>query len=241
MNDKNIQLELKNVTTVYGKNKMLLNVSLQIEKGEIVCLLGSNGAGKSTLIKSILKLVKITEGRIFFENEDITMLNTHRTIAKGISIAPEGKRIFPKMSVIENLQMGAYLEKRKQEIERRLEIVFTHFPILKERTGQIAGTLSGGEQSMLTIGRALMGNPKLMIFDEPSLGLAPIFVTETFNVIKRINKMGITVFLVEQNANMALEIANYGYYLQKGQIIASGTSKELKNQEMIQKAYFGGK
>jgi len=241
MNNKNIQLELKDVTTVYGKNKMLLSVSLQIEKGKVVCLLGSNGAGKSTLVRSILGLVKIIEGKIIFENEDITALNTHKTIAKGISIAPEGKGVFPKMTVNENLQIGAYLEKNEDEIKKRMEIVFSHFPRLKERTNQIAGTLSGGEQSMLAIGRALMGNPKLMIFDEPSLGLAPILVKETFDIIKRINKIGITVFLVEQNANMALEIASYGYFLQKGEIIASGIAKELKNQDVIRKAYFGGK
>lgn len=241
MHSKNIQLELKDVTTVYGKNKMLLSVSLQIEKGKIVSLLGSNGAGKSTLIRSILGLVKIIEGKIFFENEDITALNTHKTIARGISIAPEGKGIFPKMTVIENLQIGAYLEKNEEEVKKRTEIVFSHFPRLKERIKQIAGTLSGGEQSMLSIGRALMGNPKLMIFDEPSLGLAPILVKETFNIVETINKIGITVFLVEQNANMALGISDYGYFLQKGQIIASGTAKELKNQEIIKKAYFGGK
>jgi branched-chain amino acid transport system ATP-binding protein len=241
MNNKNIQLELKNVTTVYGKNKMLLNISLQIEKGKIVSLLGSNGAGKSTLTRSILGLVKIVEGKIFFENEDITALNTHKTIAKGISIAPEGKGIFPKMTVGENLQIGAYLEKNEEEVKKRMSIVFSHFPLLKERTKQIAGTLSGGEQSMLSIGRALMGNPKLMIFDEPSLGLAPVLVKETFNIVETINKMGITVFLVEQNANMALGISDYGYFLQKGQIIASGTSEELKNQDVIKKAYFGGK
>jgi len=241
MNNKNIQLELKDVTTVYGKNKMLLNVSLQIEKGKIVSLLGSNGAGKSTLIRSILGLVKIVEGKIFFEDEDITALNTHGTIAKGISIAPEGKGIFPKMTIDENLQIGAYLEKNEEEVKKRMAIVFSHFPRLKERTKQIAGTLSGGEQSMLSIGRALMGNPKLIIFDEPSLGLAPILVKETFDIVKTINKMGITVFLVEQNANMALGISDYGYFLQKGQIIASGTSEELKDQDAIKKAYFGGK
>jgi len=241
MNNKNIQLELKDVTTVYGKNKMLLNVSLQIEKGKIVSLLGSNGAGKSTLIRSILGLVKIVEGKIFFEDEDITALNTHKTIAKGISITPEGKGIFPKMTVDENLQIGAYLEKDEEEVKKRMAIVFSHFPRLKERTKQIAGTLSGGEQSMLSIGRALMGNPKLIIFDEPSLGLAPILIKETFDIVETINKMGITIFLVEQNANMALGISDYGYFLQKGQIIASGTSEELKNQDVIKKAYFGGK
>jgi len=239
--NNDILLELKNITTVYGRNKMLIDVSMQVERGRIVCLLGSNGAGKSTLIKAILRLVKIVEGKIFFDGNDITSLSTYKTIAKGISISPEGKRIFPKLTVMDNLRMGAYLENKKEEIERRSENVFSYFPRLKERTTQIAGTLSGGEQSMLTIGRALMGNPKLIIFDEPSLGLAPVLIQETFAIVKRINESGITVFIVEQNANMTLKIAHYGYYMQKGQIIASGTPEELKKQEIIKKAYFGGK
>lgn len=236
---KDLLLELINITTVYGTNKMLDGVSIEIEKGKCISLLGSNGAGKSTLIKAILGLVKVINGQILFEGKDITKLRTFERIALGISIAPEGKRIFPKMSVLENLKMGAYLVKDKNEIERRLEeLVFPHFPRLKERLSQVAGTLSGGEQSMLNIGRALMANPKLIIFDEPSFGLAPILVQETAEVIHNINKTGITVLLVEQNAIMALDIADYGYYLQKGQIIAQGTSKELRNEEIIKKAYF---
>jgi len=236
---KDLLLEMKNVSTVYGNLKMLNDVSIEIERGKCVSLLGSNGAGKSTLIKAILGLVKVINGNIYFENRDITKLKTYERVALGISIAPEGKRIFPKMTVLENLKMGAYLVKDKKEIERRLEeLVFPHFPRLKERLSQIAGTLSGGEQSMLNIGRALMANPKLIIFDEPSFGLAPILVQETAEVIQKINKSGITVLLVEQNAVMALEITDYGYYLQKGQIIASGTSEELKKEEIIRKAYF---
>ncbi|MGQ9845402.1 MAG: ABC transporter ATP-binding protein [Caldisericia bacterium] len=232
-------LEMKNVTTVYGNLKMLIDVSIGIEKGKCTSLLGSNGAGKSTLIKAILGLVKVINGNIIFEGKDITKLRTFERVALGISIAPEGKRIFPKMSVLENLKMGAYLVKDTKEIERRLdELVFPHFPRLKERLSQVAGTLSGGEQSMLNIGRALMANPKLIIFDEPSFGLAPILVQETAEVIHKINKTGITVLLVEQNAVMALDITDYGYYLQKGQIIAQGTSKELRNEEIIRKAYF---
>lgn len=236
---KDLLLEMKNVSTVYGNLKMLNNVSIEIERGKCVSLLGSNGAGKSTLIKAILGLVKVINGNIYFENRDITKLKTYERVALGISIAPEGKRIFPKMTVLENLKMGAYLVRDKKEIERRLEeLVFPHFPRLKERLSQIAGTLSGGEQSMLNIGRALMANPKLIIFDEPSFGLAPILVQETAEVIQKINKSGITVLLVEQNAVMALEITDYGYYLQKGQIIASGTPEELKKEEIIRKAYF---
>lgn len=232
-------LEMKNVTTVYGNLKMLIDVSIGIEKGKCTSLLGSNGAGKSTLIKAILGLVKVINGNIIFEGKDITKLRTFERVALGISIAPEGKRIFPKMTVLENLKMGAYLVKDIKEIERRLdELVFPHFPRLKERLSQVAGTLSGGEQSMLNIGRALMANPKLIIFDEPSFGLAPILVQETAEVIHKINKTGITVLLVEQNAVMALDITDYGYYLQKGQIIAQGTSKELRKEEIIRKAYF---
>ncbi|HDD57637.1 MAG: ABC transporter ATP-binding protein [Caldiserica bacterium] len=233
-------LRMEHVTTVYGVNKMLIDVSIKVDKGKCVSLLGSNGAGKSTLIKAILGLVKVVEGKIYFEGKDITHYSTHRVISLGISIAPEGKRIFPKLTVLENLRMGAYLVKEKEEIERRLEeLVFPYFPRLKERLNQVAGTLSGGEQSMLNIGRALMGNPKLMIFDEPSFGLAPILIQETAEIIKKINReKGITVLLVEQNANMALEITHYGYFLQKGQIIAEGTPEELKKQEIIRKAYF---
>jgi len=233
-------LRMEHVTTVYGINKMLIDVSIRVDKGKCVSLLGSNGAGKSTLIKAILGLVKVVKGKIYFEEKDITHYSTHRVISLGISIAPEGKRIFPKLTVLENLRMGAYLVKEKEEIERRLEeLVFPYFPRLKERLNQIAGTLSGGEQSMLNIGRALMGNPKLMIFDEPSFGLAPILIQETAEIIKKINReKGITVLLVEQNANMALEITHYGYFLQKGQIIAEGTPEELKKQEIIRKAYF---
>ena len=237
--DENAQLELKNVTTVYGKNKMLLDVSLKIPIGKCACLLGSNGSGKSTLIKAILGLVNIVEGKIFFEGRDITSQKTHRAVRRGIAIVPEGKRIFPKMNLLENLKMGAFTEKDSNAIEERYETVFQHFPILKDRLHQIAGTLSGGEQSMLAIGRGLMGAPRLMIFDEPSLGLAPVLVQQTFDIIKKINDSGVTVFLVEQNAHMSLNISDVGYFLQKGQIIASGTTEELKDSEVIRDAYFG--
>ena len=235
----NIQLELKNVTTIYGKNKMLHDVSVQIPAGKCACLLGSNGSGKSTLIKAILGLTTIVEGKIFFEGRDITGQKTYKAVREGISIVPEGKRIFRKMNVLENLRMGAYIEEDKDEIELRYEKVFKQFPLLKERLKQIAGTLSGGEQSMLAIGRGLMCAPKLMIFDEPSLGLAPVLVQRTFEIIKEINKSGVTVFLVEQNAHMSLSISDLGYFLQKGQIIASGTTAELQGSDVIRNAYFG--
>ena len=235
----NIQLELKNVTTIYGKNKMLHDVSVQIPTGKCACLLGSNGSGKSTLIKAILGLTTILEGKIFFEGRDITGQKTYKAVREGISIVPEGKRIFRKMNVLENLRMGAYTEEDKDEIELRYEKVFKQFPLLKERLKQIAGTLSGGEQSMLAIGRGLMCAPKLMIFDEPSLGLAPVLVQRTFEIIKEINESGVTVFLVEQNAHMSLSISDLGYFLQKGQIIASGTTAELQDSDVIRNAYFG--
>jgi branched-chain amino acid transport system ATP-binding protein len=239
MMSDNIQLELKNVTTIYGKNKMLHDISVQIPAGKCACLLGSNGSGKSTLIKAILGLTTIVEGKIFFEGRDITGQKTYKAVREGISIVPEGKRIFRKMNVLENLRMGAYTEEDKDEIELRYEKVFKQFPLLKERLKQIAGTLSGGEQSMLAIGRGLMCAPKLMIFDEPSLGLAPVLVQRTFEIIKEINESGVTVFLVEQNAHMSLSISDLGYFLQKGQIIASGTTAELQDSDVIRNAYFG--
>lgn len=230
-------LTLKDVTTVYGSNEMLRKVNVDVEKGKIVCLLGSNGAGKSTLIKAILGLVKITGGTITFEGKNITHQKTHNIVKNGISIVPEGKRIFPKMTVVENLHMGAYYERDNKVIDERMEKVFKLFPRLEERRKQVAGTLSGGEQSMLSIGRGLMSSPKLMIFDEPSLGLAPILVEQNFETIQKINSNGTTVFLVEQNANMTLEVASYGYVLQSGEVIAHGTVEELKETEVIKSAY----
>lgn len=232
-----ILLKMENVTTVYGRNEMLRNVSLEIEKGKITCLLGSNGAGKSTLIKAILGLVKITKGKILFDGEDITGEKTHKIVRRGVSIVPEGKRIFPKMTVVENLRMGAFNESDPQTIEKNMERVFELFPRLKERRRQIAGTMSGGEQSMLSIGRGLMSSPKLMIFDEPSLGLAPILVEQNFETIALINREGTTVFLVEQNASLTLEYAAQGYVLQKGEVIVQGSVDVLRESEVIKSAY----
>lgn len=230
-------LNVDGLTTVYGNNRMLRNVSVQVDRGKIVCLLGSNGAGKSTLIKAILGLVTITGGAITFNGEEITGQKTHKIVRKGISIVPEGKRIFPKMTTVENLRMGAYVESDERVLEERMDRVFTLFPRLEERRQQIAGTMSGGEQSMLSIGRGLMSSPDLMIFDEPSLGLAPVLVEQNFEIIQRINQAGTTVFLVEQNAAMTLEIASYGYVLQKGRLIAEGSNEELRQSEVIQSAY----
>jgi branched-chain amino acid transport system ATP-binding protein len=230
-------LTLDNVTTAYDDIEMLRNVDVQVEKGKVVCLLGSNGAGKSTLIKAILGLVKIVDGIITFDGDDITKDKTHKIVRRGISIVPEGKRIFPKMTTTENLRMGAYTEQDEQIIEERMERVFELFPRLKERAQQVAGTMSGGEQSMLSIGRGLMSSPQLLIFDEPSLGLAPILVEQNFETIERINREGTTVFLVEQNAGLTLEIASFGYVLQKGEVIAEGTAEQLMQTEVIQSAY----
>lgn len=237
MNANSPLLTMENVTTLYGNNEMLSEVSLRIDPGKIICILGSNGAGKSTLIKAILGLVKIRQGRITFKGEDITGQPTHKIVRRGIAIVPEGKRIFPKMTTLENLHMGAFAGGGRQVINRGVAEVFGIFPRLKERTFQIAGTLSGGEQSMLSIGRGLMGDPDLMIFDEPSLGLAPILVEQNFEIIKKINERGTTVLLVEQNAGLTLEIADYGYVLQKGKIIVEGAADELAHNETVVAAY----
>jgi branched-chain amino acid transport system ATP-binding protein len=230
-------LALNDVSTVYGNIEMLRHVNVQVEKGKIVCLLGSNGAGKSTLIKAILGLAKVVNGKITFDAADITGEKTHKIIRRGISVVPEGKRIFPKMTTVENLRMGAFTEQDERATEGRMERVFELFPRLKERARQIAGTMSGGEQSMLSIGRGLMSSPQLMIFDEPSLGLAPILVEQNLETIQRINQEGTTIFLVEQNASLTLEIAAYGYVLQKGEVIMEGTAEQLRQSEVIQSAY----
>ena len=232
-------LQLDNITTVYGKNEMLRNVSLNVTQGTVTCLLGSNGAGKSTLIKAILGLVKVTKGKIIFDGKDITNIPTHKVVGSGISIVPEGKRIFPKMTVRENLAMGSYLEKDINKIEQRMDDIFILYPRLKESRTQVAGTLSGVEQSMLSIGRGLMSDPKLLIFDEPSLGLAPILVEQNFDTIKEINSRGTTVFLVEQNVHLTLEYASSGYVLQQGEVVAKGTVEELKQSDVIKTAYLG--
>jgi branched-chain amino acid transport system ATP-binding protein len=230
-------LALENVSTAYGRNEMLRKVDVQVVAGTITCLLGSNGAGKSTLIKAVLGLTNVTSGKVFFDDKEITGQKTHKIIQRGISIVPEGKRIFPKMTVEENLRMGAFGENDKKVIIHRIEKVFELFPRLKERVRQVAGTMSGGEQSMLSIGRGLMSDPKMMIFDEPSLGLAPILVEQNFETICKINKEGTTVFLVEQNASMTLEIASYGYVLQKGEVVAHGTTDQLREVDLIKSAY----
>ena len=233
-------LRLDNVSTQYGGVPMLRQVNMKIEKGELVSLLGSNGAGKTTALKAILRLIPLAAGDIFFSDAPIRSWRTHQVIDAGIRVVPEGRRLFPKMTVLENLRLGAFHEKDEGEIERRLGGIFQLFPRLKERLPQIAGTLSGGEQGMVAIGRGLMGDPKILLLDEPSLGLAPILVDEFFKAIRRISEKGTTILLIEQNARKALSIATSGYVLQKGQIVAHGPRETLCQNDAIQKAYLRG-
>lgn len=230
-------LELREIATEYHRVPMLRNVNLRVEKRSIVCLLGPNGAGKTTTVKTILGLVRPTTGTISFESQPIHHWKTHRIIDAGITVVPEGRRLFPKMTVLENLKFGVLTEVNEAEIRKRLEMVFLLFPRLKERIHQLAGTLSGGEQGMAAIGRGMMGKPKMILFDEPSLGLAPILVEDFFKAIKKINEEGTTILLIEQNARKALSIASKGYVLQKGEIILQGSKDELYDSDLIKKAY----
>jgi branched-chain amino acid transport system ATP-binding protein len=230
-------LELKEIATEYHRVPMLRNVNVRVEKRSIVCLLGPNGAGKTTTVKTILGLVRPTTGTISFESQMIHHWKTHRIIDAGITVVPEGRRLFPKMTVLENLKFGILTEVNEAEVRKRLEMVFLLFPRLKERIHQLAGTLSGGEQGMAAIGRGMMGKPKMILFDEPSLGLAPILVEDFFKAIKKINEEGTTILLIEQNARKALSIASKGYVLQKGEIILQGSKDELYDSDLIKKAY----
>lgn len=232
-------LRVQNVFTAYDRADVLQDVSLTVEKGTITCLLGSNGSGKTTLIRSILGLTPPRRGSILFGDKDLTGLPTHRVVAQGIACIPEGRKVFPRLTVVENLRLGAYLEQDPRVIEQRLERVFAVFPRLAERREQLAGTMSGGEQAMVSIGRGMMGAPRLLLIDEPSLGLSPILVTENFAVIRRINEQGVTVFLVEQNVHQTLAIAHRGYVLSQGKVVAQGTAAELLRDEQVRAAYFG--
>lgn len=233
------QLELRGIYTAYDKADVLTDVSLSVESGKITCILGSNGSGKSTLIRSILGLTRPRRGSVRLGEQDITRLPTHLINKAGIACIPEGRKVFPKLTVEENLMVGAYRERDKATIQRRLARVYEIFPRLRERVGQLGGTMSGGEQAMLSIGRGLMSAPKLLLIDEPSLGLSPLFVQETFNVIQRINESGVTVLLVEQNVHQTLAIAHQGYVLMQGRVVASGTTESLRGNEEVKKAYFG--
>lgn len=233
-------LEIKNLNVHYGVIHALKNISLTVNEGEIVTLIGANGAGKTTTLRTISGLNKATSGEILLEGKDITNLSASQRVEMKISQVPEGRRIFPSMSVLENLELGAFLRKDKKEIKKDIEHIYELFPILGDRKKQMAGTLSGGEQQMLAMGRALMSKPKILLLDEPSMGLAPLLVREIFEIIKNINSAGTTVLLVEQNARMALSIANRAYVIETGNIVISGTGEELSKSDEIQKAYLGG-
>jgi branched-chain amino acid transport system ATP-binding protein len=232
-------LNVENVHTYYGNIHALKGISLHVDKGEIVTLIGGNGAGKTTTLRTICGLLKPHDGMITFEEEDLFKYKSHEIVYKGISMVPEGRGIFARLSVTENLEMGAYILKDKQVLQRNMERVFTLFPRLRERRTQVAGTLSGGEQQMLATGRALMANPRVLLMDEPSMGLAPVLVELIFETIQQINKEGVTILLVEQNALMALSIAHRGYVLQTGEIVLSDTAENLKQNPTVQKAYLG--
>ena len=232
-------LRIEDVFTAYDKADVLEGVSLKIEPGRITCLLGTNGSGKTTLIRSILGLTRPRGGRIWFDGTDITALPTHKVIAAGMACIPEGRKVFPKLTVEENLRLGAYQETSRTVTQERIAEIYRQFPRLAERRAQLAGTMSGGEQAMISIGRGLMRAPKLLLIDEPSLGLSPLLVRENFNIIRRINERGITVFLVEQNVRQTLAISHYGYVLSKGRVVASGTPAELADRSEVREAYFG--
>jgi branched-chain amino acid transport system ATP-binding protein len=233
------RLEIEGVYTGYDKADVLQGVSLTVASGSITCLLGSNGSGKTTLIRSILGLTLPRAGRIAFDGGEITRLPTHKVVAAGIACIPEGRKVFPKLTVEENLRVGAYQEASEAVTRTRIAEIFEIFPRLHERRAQLAGTMSGGEQAMVSIGRGLMRAPKLLLIDEPSLGLSPILVKDNFNIIREINARGITVFLVEQNVHQTLAISSYGYVLSKGRVVAAGTPAELSERDEVREAYFG--
>lgn len=235
-----LSLEVKNLRVGYDRADVLTDVSIVARAGEITCLLGANGAGKSTLVRAVLGLTPPREGEILLDGQSIAGLPTHRIAALGVGAIPEGRRVFPRLTVKENLRTGAYLERDTAVIARRFEEVYGIFPRLLERSNQLAGTLSGGEQAMLSIGRGLMGSPGLLVIDEPSLGLSPRFVKENFQVIRRIQSTGISVLLVEQNVHQTLDVAHRGYLLSGGRVVAEGTAEELKQHPALVAAYFGG-
>lgn len=235
----NTILSIKDLKVNYGGIEAVKGISFDVPEGKIVTLIGANGAGKSSTLRTIAGLVKPAEGRIRLQAEDLTGLSPDKIVSKGITLVPEGRRVFPDLTVLENLKIGAYLRKDKDGMEQDLNWIYDLFPRLKERTWQAAGTLSGGEQQMLAVGRALMSRPKILMMDEPSLGLAPLVVKGIFDIIKEINRKGVTVLLIEQNANMALKIADVGYVLETGRITMTGTGTELLADESVKAAYLG--
>jgi branched-chain amino acid transport system ATP-binding protein len=232
-------LEFNDVNTYYGELHVLKGVNYRVGDGEIVCLLGGNASGKSTTMKTILGIVRPKSGVVTYVGNTINNLATADRVKRGIAPVPEARRLFPRMTVLENLEMGAFTRTDTTEIESDKERVFSLFPRIKERLTQLAGTLSGGEQQMVAMGRALMARPKLLCMDEPSMGLSPAFVEQVFDIIQAINKQGTSIFMVEQNANMALSIADYGYVLQTGEVVLHGSAKNLRDNEMVQQAYLG--
>jgi len=233
-------LKVEDINVYYGAIHAIKGISIEVNDGEIVALIGSNGAGKSTTMRTISGLMRPKTGKVTMDGQDITGVPAHKIVGMGLCQVPEGRHVFANMTVLENLELGAYLRNDKAEIAKDMEEVFKKFPRLKERKDQVAGTLSGGEQQMLAMGRALMSRPKILLLDEPSMGLAPLLVKEIFNIIKEINASGTTILLVEQNANMALSIADKAYVLETGRITLSGTAKELASSEEVRKAYLGG-
>mgnify|MGYP000938309030 FL=1 len=233
-------LKVKDLVVNYGMIKAVKGASFCVNQGEIVALIGANGAGKSTILKTLSGLIHPSEGEIVYLGENIASTSAKKIVEKGLVQVPEGRHVFPGLTVKENLELGAFLRKDKEEIQKDMEAVFERFPILKERKDQDAQTLSGGEQQMLAMGRALMSRPKLLLLDEPSMGLAPIFIREIFKIIQEIQKTGTTVLLIEQNAKMALSISNRAYVLETGSVVLSGTGQELLESDEIQKAYLGG-
>lgn len=233
-------LSVENLHVSYGAIRALHGISFHVEKGEIVTLIGANGAGKSTTLRTISGLLLADRGKILYDGTDITNVGADQIVRMGIVQVPEGRKIFAPLTVRENLEMGAFIQRDKREIEESMEFVFSIFPRLRERAEQMGGTLSGGEQQMLAVGRALMAKPRLLLMDEPSMGLAPILVEEIFNIIQRINQEGVTILLVEQNAHMALSVAHRGYVLETGVIQMEGTAAELRGNPRVREAYLGG-
>lgn len=232
-------LEVSNLKVNYGMIQAIKGISFKVEEGEIIALIGANGAGKTTTLHTVSGLLKAREGSILFNGKELTKTQPHKIVEMGMAHVPEGRRIFQQLTVYENLILGAYTRSDKKEIAENLEMIYKRFPRLEERKKQIAGTLSGGEQQMLAMGRALMSNPKIVFMDEPSMGLSPLLVSEIFDIIQSINKSGTTVLLVEQNAKKALSIANRAYVLETGKIVLEGDAKELMNNDQIKKAYLG--
>ena len=230
-------LEVKNLEVYYGVIQAIKGISFEVNQGEIIALIGANGAGKTTTLQTVTGLIPAKNGQILYEGKDITRIPSHKLVSMGIAHVPEGRRVFAELTVLQNLKLGAYTRKDKTEIEETLKSIYKRFPRLEERKNQMAGTLSGGEQQMLAMGRALMSHPKLIVMDEPSMGLSPIYVNEIFDIIQEINKSGTTVLLVEQNAKKALSIAHKAYVLETGNIVLSGDAKELMNNDSVMKAY----